>query len=233
VQSLLKTCFITGTDTGVGKTTVTAGVAAVLRKRRINVGVMKPISAGKLQKSGFKSADVELLSKAANTSDPADLINPVFLQLEASPYDASKILQTPIDMPLILSNFKKLKSLHDILLIEGIGGLMTPITRKFYVADMIKAMGAPTIIVSRTLLGTINHTVMTCRICKDYGIPLKGIIINNLDNTEEDITKKLAETIFELTSIDILGTISNIKDYSLENISKQIELDLDLKLFIT
>ena len=233
MPSLLKTCFITGTDTGVGKTTVTAGVAAVLRKCGINVGVMKPISAGKLQKSGFKSADVELLSKAANTSDPADLINPVFLQLEASPYDASKILQTPIDMPLILSNFKKLKSLHDILLIEGIGGLMTPITRKFYVADMIKAMGAPTIIVSRTLLGTINHTVMTCRICKDYGIPLKGIIINNLDNTEEDVTKKLAETIFELTSIDILGTISNIKDYSLENISKQIELDLDLKLFTT
>ncbi|GFN40369.1 MAG: hypothetical protein YK1309IOTA_1650001 [Marine Group I thaumarchaeote] len=82
-------------------------------------------------------------------------------------------------------------------------------------------------------MGTINHTVMTCRICKDYGIPLKGIIINNLDNTEEDVTKKLAETIFELTSIDILGTISNIKDYSLENISKQIELDLDLKLFTT
>ena len=129
----MKSYFVTGTDTGVGKTAITAGIAGSLHNLGINVGVMKPIATGYPQKIGYKSSDVTILAEAAGIKDPEDLINPVFLPIPTSPYDASKLLSTLIDMPLILKKFKKLLSLHDVMLIEGIGGIMTPITKKIFV----------------------------------------------------------------------------------------------------
>ena len=81
IPTLLRSYFITGTDTGVGKTIFTAALATALRKSGVNVGVMKPIATGNPQKSGFKSNDVELIAKASGTSDSEDLINPIFLPL--------------------------------------------------------------------------------------------------------------------------------------------------------
>jgi len=98
----MKSYFVTGTDTGVGKTAITAGIAGSLRKLGVNVGVMKPIATGYQQKAGYKSSDVAILAEAAGIKDPEDLINPVFLPIPTSPYDASKLLSVPIDMSLIL-----------------------------------------------------------------------------------------------------------------------------------
>ena len=85
--------FITGTDTDVGKTYVTAGLAVTLRKMGINVGIMKPFAAGTAQRSGFKSEDVEILSNAAKVDDPESLVNPQFFPIPASPYTAYKKLK--------------------------------------------------------------------------------------------------------------------------------------------
>jgi len=227
----LRSYFITGTDTGVGKTIFTAALATALRKSGVNVGVMKPIATGNPQKSGFKSNDAELIAKASGTSDSEDLINPIFLPLEASPYDASKMLHLPIDMPLILSTFKKIKSFHDVLLIEGIGGVMAPITKNFYVVDMIKAMGTPAIIISRARLGTINHTMMTCKICNDYDIELKGLVINNLDNVGISFIENLTSTFSELLNVNLLGTMSYRDNIDIRQFSQQIEKTIDLKSF--
>ena len=97
----MKAYFITGTDTGVGKTSITAGLAGSLRKIGKDVGIMKPIATGFPNKTGFKSSDVAKLVDAASIKDPEDLINPVFLPLPTSPYDATKLLELSIDMPLI------------------------------------------------------------------------------------------------------------------------------------
>lgn len=226
----MKAYFITATDTDVGKTAVVAGLAAALRKSGVNVGVMKPIAAGRQQKSGFKSHDVEIIAKASGTNDSEDLINPVFLPAETSPYGASKLLGIPIDMPLILSKYKELASRHDVLLVEGIGGIMAPITKNFYIADMIKAMGTPTLIVCPTSLGTINHTIMTCKMCKDYGISIEGIVINSSDY-REPIAENLAETFSELTGVDTLGIIPYLKNFDLNKIEEAIEQNFDLKSF--
>ena len=94
----MKSYFVTGTDTGVGKTAITAALAASLRRRGIDVGVMKPIASGVPQKTGFKSSDVTLLHEAAKVNDAEEMINPVFLPVPASPYDATKVLNLNIDM---------------------------------------------------------------------------------------------------------------------------------------
>jgi len=230
----MKGYFVTGTDTGVGKTAIAAGIAGSLHNLGVNVGVMKPIATGYPQKVGYKSADVTILAEAAGIKDPEDLINPVFLPIPTSPYDATKLLSVSIDMPLILTKFKKLLSLHDVILIEGIGGIMTPITKKFFVADMIKAMAIETIIVTRATLGTLNHTVMTCKICKDYDIIIKGLVINNFDEKGTAAEKNAPATLYELTGINIIGIIPFIKD--LNQIDKMIEMvskKIDVKSLIS
>lgn len=225
----MKAYFITGTDTGVGKTAIIAGLAGSMRKLGVNVGVMKPIATGTPQKTGFKSSDVAIIAGAAGTKDAEDLINPVFLSIPTSPYDATKLLSLPVDMPMILTKFTKLLSLHDVLLVEGIGGIMTPITKNFFVADMIKAMGLETIIVTRATLGTLNHTMMTYQLCKDYDIKIKGLVINNFDEKGIAAEKNAPVTLHEITGLDILGVVPFIKDYNkidamIETVGKKIDV---------
>jgi len=226
--------FITGTDTGVGKTFITVGLAGCMRKIGVDVGVMKPIATGYPNKTGFKSSDVVKLVEAASVKDPENLINPVFLPLPTSPYDATKLLKLSVDMPLIFEQFKKLLSMHQMLLVEGIGGVMTPITKNFFVADMIKGMNIEAIIVTRATIGTLNHTVMTCKICEDYGIKIRGLVINNFDEKGTPAEKNAAVTLYELTNIPILGTIPFIKDLNnLAKIIEYVEKNIDMKFLIS
>jgi dethiobiotin synthetase len=230
----VKSYFITGTDTGVGKTVITASIAISLRRRGLDVGVMKPIASGIPQKTGFKSFDVSLLCEAAGVKDDEDVVNPVFLPISTSPFDATKILNLPIDMPQVFEKFQTLLKSHQMLLVEGIGGIMTPITKNFFVADMIKAMGLETIIVTRSTLGTLNHTVMTVKMCKEYQIPVKGIVVNYFDEKGTPAEKNAPATIHELTGIPILGIVPYVKDYQkLDSMVKTVEKSVNLDALIS
>ena len=224
---MLKSLFITGTDTDVGKTYITAGLAVVLRKMNVDVGVMKPFAAGSAQKKGYKSEDIEILSRAANACDPENLVNPQFFPIPASPYTAWKKLKTKPKISTILSSFKKLSKLHDMLLVEGMGGIMTPILKDYYITNLIKEMKIPTIIVTRSKVGTVNHTIMTVKMCEKYKIPVKGIIINNFDNgyAVKDLTRDLKN----LTGVPVLGSIPFIKDMSDSSLNKVFKKNIDLK----
>jgi dethiobiotin synthetase len=226
----LKSLFIAGTDTDVGKTYITAGLAVTLRKTGVDVGVMKPFAAGTAQKKGYKSEDVEILSRSAMTCDPENLVNPQFFPIPASPYTAWKKLKTKPKVSTILSSFKKLSKLHDMLLVEGMGGIMTPILKDYYITNLIKEMKIPTVIVTRSKVGTVNHTIMTVKMCEKYKLPLKGIIINNFDDGYpiKDLTKDLKS----LTGIPVLGTIPFIKDMSDASLYKIFKKNLDLKLLL-
>ncbi|MEO2201986.1 MAG: dethiobiotin synthase, partial [Nitrosopumilus sp.] len=208
----MKSLFITGTDTDVGKTYITAGLAVAIRKTGIDVGVMKPFAAGTAQKKGYNSEDIEILSRAAMTCDPENLVNPQFFPIPASPYTAWKKLKTKPKISTILSGFKKLTKLHDMILVEGMGGIMTPILKNYYVTNLIKEMKIPTIIVTRSKVGTINHTIMTVKMCEKYKIPIKGIIINNFEKGYP--VKELKRDLENLTGVPILGSISFIRNMS-------------------
>ncbi len=230
----MKSYFITGTDTGVGKTTVTAALSASMKKLGVDVGVMKPVATGIPQKSGFKSHDVSVLCQACGVDDTEDLVNPVFMSLPASPYDVSKILEIKFDKEIIFEKFEKLKTKHEMLLVEGIGGIMTPLSRDYFVADLIKAMDLETIIITRSTLGTLNHTLMTVKTCHDYKIPIKGIIVNNYDEKGGTAEKNSPSTIYEITNIPILGILPFVKDYqNVEMMISCVEKNINLKSLIS
>ena len=228
----MKSLFLTGTDTDVGKTYATAGLSVTLRKMGIDVGIMKPFAAGNPQKRGFKSEDVEILSQAAQVSDPESLMNPQFFKMVSSPYTASKSLKVKVKVDSVMSSFKKLSKLHSTLLVEGMGGIMTPILKNYFVSNLIKDMKLPAVIVTRTKVGTINHTIMTCKMCEKYKIPIKGIIINNFDSGGYSVTT-LKRDLEDLTGVPILGSIpfiKNLGDDSLyRNFKKNIDMDFLLK----
>lgn len=230
----MKSYFVTGTDTGVGKTTVTAALALCIKKIGIDVGVMKPVATGTPQKSGFKSSDVSILCQSCGVNDAEDLVNPVFMPLPASPYDVSKILELEFDKEIIFEKFEKLKTMHQMLLVEGIGGIMTPLSRDYFVADLIKDMGLHTIVVTRSTLGTLNHTMMTVKTCHDYKIPIQGIIVNNYDERGGAAEKNSPSTIYEITNVPILGVLPFVKDYkNLEMMTFHVKKNIDLKSLIS
>jgi dethiobiotin synthetase len=223
----LKSLFITGTDTDVGKTYITAGLAITLRKMSIDVGVMKPFAAGIAQKKGFKSEDVEILSNAAQINDSESLVNPQFFPISASPYTAWKKLKIKPKIPLILSSFKKLSKKHEMMLVEGMGGTLTPILKNYYIANLIKDMKIPTVIVTRSKVGTVNHTLMTVMMCQKYKIPIKGIIINNFDKGYP--INQLKKDLESLTGIKVLGSIPFIKDMSDKSLYMIFKKYIDMK----
>jgi dethiobiotin synthetase len=226
----LKSLFITGTDTDVGKTYIAAGLAVAFRKMGINVGVMKPFAAGRAQKKGYKSEDIVILSRAAKACDPEKLVNPQFFKIPASPYTAWKTLKTKPKISTILSSFKKLTKLHDMILVEGMGGIMTPILKNYYITNLIKEMKIPTVIVTRSKIGTVNHTIMTCKMCEKYKIPVKGIIINNFDDGYP--IPELKRDLQNLTGIKVLGSIPFIKNMSDTSLHRIFKKNIDLKTLI-
>lgn len=223
----MKSYFFTGTDTDVGKTIITAGFARAFSNRGFDIGVMKPFAAGKKHNSKFQSEDAEILAKAARVNDPEELINPQFFPIPASPYTASLNLNLHVDLELVKNKFKELTKKHDYLLIEGIGGIMTPILKNYYVANLICDFNLNTIIVTRTKIGTINHSIMTIQQCKNYGINIKGIIINDFD-PDGYPTSELKRDLEDLTGVSVLGVIPKFDSLEVESISKYISNNFDL-----
>ncbi len=227
----MKSLFITGTDTDVGKTYITAGLAVAIRKMGIDVGVMKPFAAGTAQKKGYKSEDIVILSRAAQACDPENLVNPQFFPIPASPYTAWKNLKIKPKINSVLSSFKSLSKIHSMMLVEGMGGIMTPILKNYFVTDLIKDMKIPAVLVTRTKVGTVNHTIMTVKMCEKYKIPIKGIIINDFDSDGYK-TKELTRDLKSLTGVPVLGSIPFINDFSDASLYRIFKKNLDLKLLL-
>ena len=205
----MKPLFVTATDTDIGKTCVCAGLAYALKKLDIDVGIMKPFACGIKEKIGFSSNDLTILANAAMVDDTEDVINPFFFPIPASPYTAAKRLGFKIDVKHVMKCFKKLDRIHDIVLVEGIGGIMTPILKDYAIIDLIKDLMANTIIVTSSKIGTVNHTILTCNMCKNMNIPIKGLIINNFDSTGYPIPE-LERDLSVLTDLPVLLSLIHI-----------------------
>ena len=200
--------FITGTDTGVGKTFVTAGIAAVLKERGVNVGVMKPVETGCAEKDReLEPQDALYLKNAAGVSDELDLINPYRFKACLAPSIASKLEGKNIDLNRIKECYDTLASKHSLMLVEGAGGLLTPINEAYTVADLIKLLNLPIIIIAASRLGTINHTLLTVRYAQSNGIEVKGIILNYPTlSTDEALSTNQAE-IKRFANVPVLGEL--------------------------
>ncbi len=228
----MKPLFVTATDTDIGKTYVCAGLAYALKKSGIDVGIMKPFACGVKQKIGFSSNDLTILTNAAMVDDAEDIINPFFFPILASPYTAAKNLGVKIDVEHVMECFRKLDEIHDIVLVEGIGGIMTPILKDYAIIDLIKDLMANTIIVTSSKIGTVNHTVLTCNMCKNMNIPIKGLIINNFDSTGYPIPE-LERDLSALTDLPVLCSLPHMKKFNLSNYSALIQEKMDISALVS
>lgn len=208
--------FITGTDTGVGKTVVSAGLAMALKKRGMKVGVMKPVATGCFGDGRLISADAVYLFEAAE-NEYAPLTSPVRFRNPVAPSIASIYEQKEIDLNTIRRAFRQLQKHYDYLIVEGIGGMLVPIKKNYLVANMIREMDLPIVIVSHVSLGAINHTLLTVDSALIRGFPIKGIIFNRaplVNYSLAELTNPRA--IHELTSLPVLGTLPDIEDLDVD-----------------
>ena len=228
--------FITGTDTNIGKTIIAAGLADALKNKGYNVGVMKAVQSGAGIKNGkLYSPDIEFMKKVMEVNDEMELVCPYILKAAMAPGIAAEIDEKNIDFDIIKNAFQELEKRHDIVIVEGAGGIAVPIKKRFLISDLIKYVDIPIIIVARAGLGTINHTFLTIEYAKRSGIKIIGVIIN--DFRGGFVEEKNPGIITDLTDIPILGIIPNDPDVCSErgapgNIVSLMEKNVDVDRII-
>lgn len=200
-------CFITGTDTGVGKTVVTAALALYLKQRGRRVAVMKPIETGYSKETPFDS-DAERLRTAIETDLSLDLVSPYRFSVPLAPLDAARAAGVTIEMDRIAAAFHTLASDQDFVLVEGVGGVMVPLSESTDVRDMITSLRLPALVVGRTALGGINHALLTIEALRQRVIPVVGILLNQLLPTpHHEPTESTVTLIRERSGVPVFGPI--------------------------
>ncbi|MBM4019692.1 MAG: dethiobiotin synthase [Planctomycetes bacterium] len=201
--------FITGTDTGVGKTVVAGAIARVLREAGRDVAVMKPVAAGCVRRrEGLFSEDAEFLAHCAEAAEPLEEISPIRFAEPLAPTVAAARAHVEIDLAPMWAAWRRLRDAHEFLIVEGIGGILCPVTRKLFVADIAARMDLPVLVVARPHLGTINHTALTVEAARSRGLDVAGIVINRYNRDTEDVAQLTApDEIQRVTGVPIWGLV--------------------------
>ena len=174
--------FVTGTDTGVGKTLITAALLHALAKTGLRVTGMKPIAAGaELIDGELWNEDVAMLAAASNTKLPRELTTPYLLREPAAPHIAAQLEHVPLDMQHLLDCYQKIAQQSDCVIVEGVGGFCVPINDACDTADLAVQLGLDVIMVVGLRLGCINHALLTAEAIKARGLNLVGWVANQID----------------------------------------------------
>lgn len=207
-----KGIFITGTDTGVGKTVVAAAIARYLSLNGFSVGVLKPVTSGAVEKDGsLVSEDADLLRRASGCTAPRQITSPHVLREPIAPSEAALREGKVVRFELILHAYEQLASSHDIVIVEGAGGLLVPLGPGLLVADLPARLGLPLLIVARPDLGTVNHTLMTCECALSRHIRTLGIVINGQTYNPAGAEEYAPRLISELSPVPLLGTLPRLE----------------------
>jgi len=230
--------FILGTDTGVGKTVVTAGLAMGLRSRGYSIGVMKPVASGCMEiGNSLISEDAVFLLEAAHNEFTA-LSNPIRYKEPLAPSVAAEIEGRPVDVGKIFFAYRELKRHYAIILVEGVGGLLVPLTEHYLISDLVHDLKTPVIIVGRIGLGTINHTLLTIEAARARGFTVAGVILNGLDPQSAGIAEATNPRVIEkIADIKLLGVLPKIDMLSVEgcmygNLADEIEKTIDIDILL-
>ena len=201
--------FITGTDTGVGKTVVAAALAIVLRESGRDVGVFKPVASGCVRRrEGLVSEDAEFLAKAVEAPETLEEISPVRFEEPLAPTVAAARAGVETDLEPMWEAWRRLRDAHEILLVEGIGGILCPVTPVMSVADLAKEFHLPLLVVARSTLGTINHTALTIEAARARGLAVAGVIINRYNHESPDLAEMTSpDEIQRVTGVRVLGLV--------------------------
>ena len=193
--------FVTGTDTDCGKTYVTALLVRAARTARVDVVGAKPFCCG-------PRTDVEILAQASDHVETLEAINPVWLKTPAAPRACEMLGEPAADVPRALTAVRDLAARHAQVFCEGAGGWLVPVAKDCTVADFAADLGWPVIVVVRNKLGALNHTLLTLESVRRRGLPLAGIILNDVDGQTDEATRTNRAILEESCACPILAEIA-------------------------
>jgi len=198
--------FITGTDTGVGKTHTAVQLLRLLGASEVRCAGMKPICCGDRR-------DAELLLAAGSDGLTIDEVNPVWLKTPVAPFAAARIEQVKIDIECIVAALRALQDRVEHVVVEGAGGWLVPIRADYFVSDLAVEMKLPVLLVAQNRLGCLNHTALTVRSIVEHGLPCAGIVLNELPGATDIATATNADILQEIMDIPLLpGLLEDIDE---------------------
>jgi dethiobiotin synthetase len=185
--------FVTGTDTGVGKTLVSVSLVKALVQHGLRVSVMKPIASGSERTAaGLRNADALALAAASNVAAPYATINPYCFEPAISPHIAAEEARIGVDMRVIRQSFGSLAAGADWVVVEGAGGWYAPISESRAMADLPKLLDVPVLMVVGLRLGCLNHALLTKRAIEADGAVFAGWVANSIDPALERPSQNLS-----------------------------------------
>lgn len=196
--------FITATDTGVGKTLVTSALLMCLTKWGIDVGVMKPIETGVLPSRKAQSDGARLRSAAGNCDSMAE-VSPYVFRLPVAPLSAARAEGKTIQMATVLRAFRTLDQKHELVIVEGAGGVYVPIIQSLNIIDLIYKVKLPVVVVGRSSLGGINHALLTIHALRQRKIPIVALVLNQPRPLRTKIVR-----VQERSTIDLLKQLAGV-----------------------
>ncbi len=189
--------FVTGTDTGVGKTYLVGQLLRLLRATGLRCAGFKPICCGDRQ-------DAELLLAASSEGFTIDEINPLWLRTPAAPFAAALVEQVDIETNLLLDRFEEIKKRVDLLLVEGVGGWLVPIRKDYFVSDLAAEMKVPVLLVVQNKLGCLNHSLLTLQSIAMKNLATVGLVLNPITDDSNIASVTNAEVLAKVIEIPIL-----------------------------
>jgi dethiobiotin synthetase len=201
----LRGLFVTGTDTGVGKTVVAGAVCAALAARGERVAAFKPVVTGLDEEAGAWPRDHELLAAAAGGRQAASEVAPLLFGPPVSPHYAAELAGAPIE-PLELARAgRSAGDGADALVCEGVGGLLVPLTPGYLIRDLALELDLPLLVVARPGLGTINHTLLTLEAARTAGLEVAAVVITPWPEAPTDMERSNRQTIESLGDVRVCG----------------------------
>jgi dethiobiotin synthetase len=196
--------FVTGTDTGVGKTAVTAAIGLAAKSQGRSVVALKPAQTGD---DGSTTPDAAFVQHLLGTDEPMDAICPYRLRAPLAPAVAAGLEGVRLDPEVVRQRYADLTSRYDLVLVEGAGGIMVPFSDGVTMIDLARLLGLPVIVVARPGLGTLNHTLLTLEAIERRGLSTLGIVISNFpdDPGLDELTNPGVLT--RISPVPILGVL--------------------------
>lgn len=204
----MKAIFVTGTDTDIGKTYVSALICKTLVKNKLDVGYYKAAISGA---DDIKSSDAGTVKDTAGLQQSYDSLLSYLYKEPLSPHLAARLEKRFVDLDKVREDFNRVAAAHDYVLVEGSGGIVCPIVyekdRKILLEDIVKLLGLATVIVADAGLGTINQVTLTCNYLTSRGIGINGVILNNFDENKLMHQDNLF-MIEELNKVKVIATVA-------------------------
>ena len=202
----MKGLFITGTDTGVGKTYFTAWLTRTLRKQGVPALALKPVASG-------DRSDATMLAEAMDGALPIPQINPIHFSSPVAPYAAGLLENRPFPWDLLRSHWQEMTSAYPgPFLVEGVGGWRVPLDSTHSVREWAKELNLPVLVVCRSGLGTLNHTLLTVDSIRAAGLSVSGLVMNFHKTSEDHATRTNPVILEEWTKLPVIPILENAGD---------------------